>query len=566
MVRPPLMIVVSLLIVVLAACAPAAPQFGEQHGGQPAPVAPSRTLVMVARGEPINLGAVRMVAAGPAGREVARLFFATLDFADERGLAQPYLEEALPELNSDSWRVFPGGRMETTYRLRPNLVWHDGTPLVAEDFVFGWRVYSTPAIGVAASPPIKQMEDVLAPDPRTVVVQWKESYPNAGQLMEGFQALPRHLLESVFRDEDVEMFANHAYWTQQYVGLGPYRLDRWEPGTWIEAVAFDQHALGRPKIDRVKILVATDPNAALASLLSGEAHILIDNALRIEDVSLVKTHGGVVLTSALGFRIMQFQLRPEMGALRELADQRVRAGISHALDKQSINEALYGGQAVVTDSMVSPLFDYYPVVEQAITRRPHDPSRAQRLLEDAGLSRGPDRFYTSLSGAPLSLEVGTTQSPLTEAENAIHVEGFKRIGLNAHTFVLTVAMMRDNQAVSTFSGVFGTGRTGSEDGLGDYTTKNIPRAENRWLGGNRGGWSNPTYDRLHEEFNSTLDRSERIQRIAAMEKLVSEDVAAAPLFYTPRMIAHVASLRGPVARASRDAMELVHVDKWEWAN
>ncbi len=123
---------------------------------------------------------------------------------------------------------------------------------------------------------------------------------------------------------------------------------------------------------------------------------------------------------------------------------------------------------------------------------------------------------------------------------------------------------RDNQAVATFSGVFATGRTGGEDGLGDYATVNIPRPENRWLGGNRGGWSNPAYDRAWEAFTTRLDRSERIQQIAQMERLLSEDVGAIPLFYTPRMIAHVAGLRGPVARTSRDAMELVHVDKWEW--
>jgi len=51
-----------------------------------------------------------------------------------------------------------------------------------------------------------------------------------------------------------------------------------------------------------------------------------------------------------------------------------------------------------------------------------------------------------------------------------------------------------------------------------------------------------------------------------MEQLVSENVAAIPLFYTPRMIAHVSGLRGPVSRASRDAMELVYVYQWEWAS
>ena len=39
--------------------------------------------------------------------------------------------ESLPQLNTDTWRVGSDGRMETTYRLRPNLTWHDGAPLTA---------------------------------------------------------------------------------------------------------------------------------------------------------------------------------------------------------------------------------------------------------------------------------------------------------------------------------------------------------------------------------------------------------------------------------------------------
>ena len=557
---------IALAVAVLfgAACAPVPAQPSAPSGAPAVPASPNRTLIMIARGEPTNLGAVRMVSAGPAGREIARLFFATLDFADERGNAQPYLAEVLPQLNTDTWRVFPDGRMETTYRLRPNLTWHDGTPLVAEDYVFGWRAYAHPGMGVAASPPVNRMDEVVAPDDRTIVIRWRQSYPEAGRLLEGLAALPRHIMEPVFREGDIEAFANHPYWTQQYVGLGPYRLDRWEPGAWMEASAFAGHALGRPRIDRIRVTLATDANAAIASLLSGDAHIIVDNLVRTEDIPLVKGQGGVILTSPLSFRIMQVQLRPELGAIRELADVRVRAAIAHAIDKEGVNDALYGGQSVVTPTMISPLFDYYPQVEPGVTKYPRDPRRAQQLLEEAGLTRGSDGFFNGLNGAPLTIEVGTTAGNLNEAENLIHRDALKQVGLNTSTFVLTVSMMRDNQAVATFAGVFATGRFGGEDGIGDYATMNIPRNENRWLGGNRGGWSNPDYDRAWEAYNTQLDRTERIRQIAEMERLLSEDVGAIPLFYTPRMIAHVPGLRGPVARSSRDAMELVHVDRWEW--
>jgi ABC-type transport system substrate-binding protein len=71
---------------------------------------------------------------------------------DDRESPTPYLAEALPTANTDTWRILPDGRMETIYRLRPSLTWHDGAPLTAADFVFAWRVYATPELGQGASP------------------------------------------------------------------------------------------------------------------------------------------------------------------------------------------------------------------------------------------------------------------------------------------------------------------------------------------------------------------------------------------------------------------------------
>src|SRR5581483_2355419 len=172
------------------------------------------------------------------------LFNGTLDFVDEREQAQPYLAEALPKLNTDTWQVLPDGRMQTTYHLRPNLTWHDGTALSADDFVFAWGVYSTPEFGVSRTGALGMMEDVLAPDPRTVVIHWKQPYPDAytfGDLSgtAGFQALPRHILDSQFGGLDPVAFAGLPFWTAEYVGLGPYRVADWEPGTSIEGEAFD---------------------------------------------------------------------------------------------------------------------------------------------------------------------------------------------------------------------------------------------------------------------------------------------------------------------------------------
>src|SRR5438094_3909662 len=161
--------------VSVAACAPATPSPAQRLEGagsalESASAEPGRTLVAVVGSEPQDVAVRGLRERGVALFLSKRLFNANLALLDERSTAHPYLAEALPQLDTDSWRVFPDGRMETTWRLKPGIVWHDGVPLSAEDFAFAWRVYSTPQLGVAATAPMNAIESVTAPDQRTVLL------------------------------------------------------------------------------------------------------------------------------------------------------------------------------------------------------------------------------------------------------------------------------------------------------------------------------------------------------------------------------------------------------------
>lgn len=142
----PAIVLVALLHLSLAACAPTPPA-GQQPAERaaPAPATPQRRLVILIRAEVPSLAAKPLAPYSGSLSPPIRFFNAMLDFIDEKEASHPYLAEALPQLNTDTWRVFPDGRMESVHRLRPNLTWHDGTPLSVEDFVFALKVYSAPA-------------------------------------------------------------------------------------------------------------------------------------------------------------------------------------------------------------------------------------------------------------------------------------------------------------------------------------------------------------------------------------------------------------------------------------
>lgn len=556
-----------LAAATLTACSPAGPSPGPSDGAA-APSANQRGLVFVLRSEPPSVAAKPLRVAGLSVASAVRLFNAGLDYVDEREGLHPYLAEDLPKLNTDSWRVFPDGRMETSYRLKPGLAWHDGAPLSAEDFVFAFHVYATPDLGVASSTlPIPVMADVLAPDARTLVIRWTQLFPGADGLKATFQALPRHILQQPFEQGQPEAFVVHPFWAGEYVGLGPYRLERWEPGTFMEGSAFDGHVLGRPKIDRVRVLFMGDPNVVLASLLSGEVHAAVDNSLNSEQALVVerewaaRNDGGVVLYSASQFRATEVQFRPELANPPEILERRVRQALLYAMDRNALNEALIAGKGVVVDTPISSAAPYFPAIEPKIHQYTYDPRRTERLMQEVGFVKGPDGIFVNRSGQRFSPELWAITGGNNDAELQILVDGHRKAGIDAIPKVLPAAVFSDTRARSTFPA------------LSNSSSQNFPMLRsvppgpsNGFLGGGgRGGWTNAEFDRLQDAFQTTLDRSEQTRLIGEMARVFSEELPLLPIYFNVRVTAFVAGLQGPLLGMTPDAgSDAWNVYLWEW--
>src|ERR1051325_8689755 len=68
-----------------------------------------RALMVAIRVEPTTLATRPLQTAG-VGRDLPiRMFNAQMAMLDNQGVARPYLIEAVPQLNTDSWRLLPDG-------------------------------------------------------------------------------------------------------------------------------------------------------------------------------------------------------------------------------------------------------------------------------------------------------------------------------------------------------------------------------------------------------------------------------------------------------------------------
>jgi peptide/nickel transport system substrate-binding protein len=507
---------------------------------------------MAVRYEVVGLAPKRLEAA--ASEWTKRPFNASLAVVDGSGARQPYLAAALPRLDTDSWKVSPDGRMETTYQLKPGLTWHDGEPLTADDFVFAKDIYTARGLGVFTSTPQDQIEEIEARDPRTLVIRWKEPFGDAGALVSGMlEPLPKHILETPFAayqadPSTADTFLSHPFWTTQYVGAGPYKLVEWQQGVEFQGEAFDGHALGRPKISRIVVRVFGDENTVVSNVVAGSVDIAGDRAIRPEHAQEIKRQlgdGAVSQVFAGGRHYLGIQFRPELQKTPALFDVRVRRALAHAVDRDLINQAMYDGDGPMGDHWVPPGLPYYEEVQRSVTHYAFDPRRTEELMREAGLTKDAAGFFASASGERFRPQLMVDASPLFEREMNTILDSWAKAGIDAEPKLLPAVESRLLSARTTYPGIYGISTGIREAQLDIFSTAQIATEARGWAGNNRVGWSSPDYDRPWNAFNTLLDRGQRDQQIVEMMKVVTDQLPAIMIHYNPSANSFRSALRGP---------------------
>ncbi len=555
----------AILTVGITACAPGVAP-GAQSGVEAGrPAAPQPTIILASRGEPDSL-ATKAFAATNGNFVVETIFNATMVFTDEQAQAQPFLSRDIPQLNTSSWTVSADGKMVTIFNLKPNLTWHDGQPLTSEDFAFAHQVYSTPDLGASRDARVQAVEGIDTPTPTTVVIRWKQPFPDA-LLSGGYWVLPKHILAEPLRTLDAAGFVNLPFWLQSYVGAGPYKVVEYKPGEAIEMAAFDGYALGKPKIDKMRMVFIANAPTGVANLLAGTIHFAASFVIGPDDgVNLTRQHwadgkGGEVLWSPTTIRMALIQWRPEYQDPKALADLRVRRALAHAWDTQQAIDELNYGQGIKTATITPPTAPFYAEIEKVITKYNYDPRMVGQLLNQVGYTMGSDGYYADSGGNKLSVGVWSSSGDKNVQEAAFYVDGAKKAGVDARQEIASVQQLNDGMYRATASGISIRGG-GSYSG---YLTSEVARPENRWAGGNRSGYSNPTFDRLYDQYLTILDDKQRISTLAQLEKVFTEDVPAIMQYFQNTATARVAALKGPKNTAAPGVGGgVLRIHEWTW--
>ncbi|MEA2641594.1 MAG: peptide/nickel transport system substrate-binding protein [Chloroflexota bacterium] len=544
----------ALVLLLATACTAPAPS-PASPAGQPVPptqAAPaSGNITLAILREPTGFIDFNQGAKPGGANNAAQIVHQSLVVVDEAGRYVPQLAAELTSVDRGTWRINSDGSMDTTWKLRPNVKWHDGTPFTSADLLFAFTVKKDPDIAWSSLGRPDLMESATAPDPLTLVIHWSTPYFDADRGQD-LVPLPQHLVGDLYASDKASLQFSPRFSTT-FVGLGPYRLERWEAGAFMQFSRFDDYFQGTPPFNSVTLKFLGDPNTMVANVLSGAVDVLLPLGLDVEAAQELErrwagTGNQVRYNIQDTLWYVQVQFRPDYARpTNGLTDRSVRAALYQATDRQALVDVATSRAAPIADSWFNPRDAIRPDVDSAIPQFPYDLARAQQLLRDAGWTRGADgTLVNGQTRDHFEIELRGNQAGGIEKRLNVVADGWKAVGADVQLNVVPTARASDAEYASTFPGgfvFFSQGRLFWQNRL---HSSSIAAPANRWTGRNRGGYRNPRVDTLLDQIVVTIDPRLRVplQRQLLQEQL--GDVALMPLYWEVTPVVTVQGITGPI--------------------
>ncbi|MGH8068292.1 MAG: peptide ABC transporter substrate-binding protein [Candidatus Entotheonellia bacterium] len=483
---------------------------------------------------------------GTKDNDASRVVHEPLAGFNRDGELMPILAEAIPSF--DNGGLSRDGT-SVTWRLKKEVVWHDGKPFTADDVVFTWEYAADSATGAVSSGSYQNIKHIDTLDQHTVQVTFIEPTPFWYDAFCGIrgQILPKHLVGE-YKGQN----SRNSPYNLKPVGTGPYKMVEFKPGdVALYELNPNYHVPNRPFFDMVELKGGGDAaSAARAVIQTGEFdyawNLQVEKDV-LERIERQGTRGKVVIFPQAGIEHIQLNrtdpwaaVDGERSSLKAphpfLTDPLVRRAYNVAVDRRIIAEQLYGAAGQPTSNFINSPKRF----QSANTRWEFDLEKAAQWLDQAGWTRGSDGFRVK-EGRRMKLVYQTAVNPVRQKTQAIVKKAFEHIGIevelkavNAGVYFSSDPANPDTYAhfytdIQMYS--FGPGSPDPQAHLNRFVSWQIAQKANNWSGRNIVRWSNAEYDRLWKQAETELDPTKRAALIIRMNDLLIEDVALIPVIW-----------------------------------
>lgn len=327
------------------------------------------------------------------------------------------------------------GDTAAVFHIRRDVRWTDGQPTTGEDVVFTYERAVDKRTGFPNQEYFTYWTGAKLVDPYTVRFTFRK-HADALAGLPFLPIMPKHLLDSIPPER-----LRQAEFNQHPVGNGPFKfVERRANDRWVfEANPdFSKSLGGRPLLDRLVLRIVPEPQAQVASLMSGEVDMTTsagakaykDMATRPELYRIARP------TRQVSFIVWN-------GKRPALRDPHLRYALSLAIDRQTILDALRGGMGQLA---VGPIPPAHWAFDSALKPLPYSPDSSKALLAALRYKDvNGDGFVETPDGKPfeIALKIPASSSFNRNAAEMIQAQ-LARVGVKARVESVEGRMFLDD--------------------------------------------------------------------------------------------------------------------------
>jgi len=501
---------------------------------------------------------------GTKDLESASMVIEPLGRYDPEGALVPFLAAEIPTLENGG---VSADLTSITWKLKPDLLWSDGTAVTANDVKFTADYCMHPEGGCAQLAKFEGVSAVEVIDDLTVKVTFSEPKPNPyGPFMGGqspiIQAAQFAECLGAKAPECTEANFNP-------IGTGPFRVTEFRPNDVISLEANPNYRdPAKPAFATMTFKGGGDATAAGRAVLeTGEFDYAWNLQLAPEVIQQMASAGKGQTIAAFGSlveRIMVNMTDPspslpegERATTKHphpfLSDPAVRKALSISIDRDLLVEIGYGQAGRPTCNLVPAPAIYASDNTDCLT---HDIAGANALLDEAGWVRGADGIRAK-DGVRLSLLFQTSTNAVRQDFQALIKQWWEEIGVETELRNVSASVFfgGDPGSPDTFQKFYADVQmyannfdgTDPEAYLAAQTCDKAPRPETQWQGENITRFCDPAHDALVAELGRTGELEKRGEIARKLNDMVTkESNVIIPLVDRGRVSAHSNTLGGVV--------------------
>ncbi len=419
-----------------------------------------------------------------------------------------------------------------TYNIREGIKWHDGQPLTAEDIAFTYNLYKdTPEYPYLNGYYTPYFESIEA-NGNEVILTLTEAIPNIESQLVFLYVLPKHIWENENKIE----FENTAM-----IGSGPFKMAEYVQNEFVRLTANKDHFSTPPKVDEVVFQTFENQDALVQAIKTGQLDMITEMPNTAAETLKAEDNVEVVVGAPLAPGVTDIifnQVDPancptDEGGLctghPALRDRNVRLAMAHATDKQKLIDLILLGLGNPGLTLIPDGLGVW--YNDSLTDYAFDVATANQILDDAGYLDIDGDGVREMPDAsqPLNFRLNWPSDSIVAPRTAeLLSEMWGEIGISLELQAVDPDALTAQCCPAFDFDIMIWGWASDPDPsalLYVYTTEAIPS------GSSETGYSNPAYDELYAQQQTTLDFAARKDMVWEMQKIVHDDVVYIIPFY-----------------------------------